>query len=69
VAVEAKATKRPLYATPDVLVAVVVCEIEDCPLAPFPGVAPSGVEIRNVSGEQVLVVVPSVVAQVLRSNT
>ena len=33
------------------------------------GVAPSGVEIRNVSGEQVFVVEPSVVTQVLLSKT
>jgi hypothetical protein len=52
VALEAKATKRPLL------------EIADSLLSPSAGVVPSGVETRLVAGAHVLPVVPMVVTHV-----
>ncbi len=56
-AVEANATNRPS------------CEIAGCMLVPSAGVTPSGVEMRLVTGAQVLPTTPSVVTHVLRSKT
>ena len=75
VAVDAKATKRPLYTVPPVqaVVDVVVVSLpqddtDDCMLAPSAGVVPSGVEINIVTGVHVLSVLEIVVTHVLRSK-
>lgn len=75
VAVDAKATKRPLNTVPPaqaVVPAVTVSlpqdETDDWSLALSAGVVPSGVEISMVTGVQVLSVLAMVVTQVLRSK-
>ena len=75
VAVEAKATNRPLNTVPPVQAVVPVVtvslpqeETDDWSLAPSAGVVPSGVEINVVTGVHVLSVLAMVVAQVLRSK-
>lgn len=75
VAVEAKATKRPLNTLPLVQAVVPVVtvslphdETDDCMLAPSAGVVPSGVEINVVTGVQVLAVLLIVVTHVLLSK-
>ena len=75
VAVEAKATKRPLNTVPPAQAVVPVDTVslpqddtDDWSFAPSAGVVPSGVEINIVTGVQVLSVLAMVVTQVLRSK-
>src|SRR5580693_4541526 len=75
IAVEAKATKRPLNTVPPAQAVVPVVtvslpqdETDDWSLAPSAGFVPSGVEISIVTGVQVLSVLLMVVTHVLRSK-
>lgn len=75
VAVEAKATNRPVYKKPPVQAVVLVVtvslpqdETDDWSLVPSAALVPSGVEISVVTGVHVLSTLAMVVTQVLRSK-